>query len=497
MRPASQLLIAVRLLNTVDKLTARLNLYMEAGKVYLYCQNQQIVFVELGDLFPASWLSRIGMNELAVQIREENTISDKIKTFRAITDSPELKSVFSDVVRKHLSQFFVSELRKCELKPEKTDPAPPILSCGDLLFECAPAILKRFPISDFLPSYDISFGLRGDYLEKSSRIKVSLREGYLISRLEQPRTVHDIFSMVPADEEETCRSLIVLWSFGILDSPFLEQLVPKVVLNQHGGVAPLGSERNEDAFKEQIEMIDQTYLSLPHKDFYTLLGISVRADIGDIKSAYYKLARKFHPDRFYGLEDPTVKEKVDIIFSAINVAYETLKNSKSRQQYDNSTFEEKRMATSTVIPDASGPIKTDSRIVAEEYYKQAQRAYSTRNFHEAVQFLRSATQICPDSAKYWRQLGVALSKKDEWRKEAEDSFIRAVELEPLNAENHLYLAFLYKNSGLKLRARKSFMNVLDADPMNEVAKLELRELSDDEKQHQKKGNLLGGIFKKK
>src|SRR5262249_16077528 len=159
----------------------------------------------------------------------------------------------------------------------------------------------------------------------------------------------------------------------------------------------------------------QTYTSLPHKDFYTLLGISTRATIADIKSSYYKLARKFHPDRFYGLDNPAIKEKVDIIFSAINVAYETLKNTKSRRQYDNASFEDKGIATSTVIPNPSGPIKTDSKVVAEEYYKQAQKAYSSHNYHEAVQFLRSATQICPDAAKYWRQLGVALSKKDEWK----------------------------------------------------------------------------------
>lgn len=496
MKPASQLLIAVRLLNTLDNLTARLNVYLEAGKVHLFCRNHQILYIELGDLFPSSWLTRISMNELAVSLRSENSTEDKIQTFRAITDNPDLKSVFGEVVRKHLSQFFVSELRKCELKMEKMGEAPAVLTIADLLYDCAPSILKTFAIQEFLPTSEIAFQLRSDYLEKSSRIRVSLREGYLISRLELPRTLREIFSIVPASEDDTRRSLVLLWAFGILDSPFLEQLVPK--LNEKGaGSASLGTEKSEDAFRDQIEMIDQTYISLPHKDFYTLLGIPARANLGEIKSAYYKLARKFHPDRFYGLDDPVAKEKVDIIFSAINVAYETLKNSKSRQQYDNSSLADKRIATSTVIPDGSSPVKTDSKTVAEEYYKQAQKAYSSRNYHEAVQFLRSASQICPDVAKYWRQLGVALSKKEEWKKEAEDSYIRAVELEPQNAENHLYLAFLYKNAGLKLRARKSFMNVLDADPMNEVAKLELREMAEEEKQQQKKGSVLGGIFKKK
>ncbi len=188
---------------------------------------------------------------------------------------------------------------------------------------------------------------------------------------------------------------------------------------------------------------------------------------------------------------------MDIIFSAINVAYETLKNNKTRQQYDNASFEEKRIGTATIHSETTGSPKTNSLRVAEDYFKQAQKAYAAKNFYEAVQFLRSATQISPETGKYWRQLGIALSKKEQWRKEAEDSFIRAVELEPGNAENHLYLAFLYKNSGLRLRARKSFLNVLDADPTNEVAKLELREIDEEEKLTQRKNSLLGGIFNKK
>src|SRR5436309_14373859 len=112
MKAASQLLIAVRLLNTIDKLNARLNLYLEGGKIYLYCQNHQIVFVELGDLFPASWLNRVSMNELALKLRGDNTGAEKIQTFRAITDNHDLKSLISDDVRKHVSQFFVYELRK-------------------------------------------------------------------------------------------------------------------------------------------------------------------------------------------------------------------------------------------------------------------------------------------------------------------------------------------------------------------------------------------------
>jgi curved DNA-binding protein CbpA len=499
MKAGTQLLIALRLLNTTEHLNARLNLFLEAGKVFLYCRNYQIVFVELGDLFPASWLSKLGMNDVALKIRTLTSAEEKMSAFTAVTGNKDLKAMFSDVVRKHLSQFFISELRKCELKVERLPDSPSILTLSELLYDCAPGFVTGFPLEDLLPHNEIAFSLAPDYLEKSTRIRISLREGYLLSRLEQPRTLRELFSIVPADEDETRRSLVWLWSFGILDSLQLNQFLPRVPGAQKPGTPITTStvDKTSESFREQIDTIETTYSTLSQKDFYTLLGISARADLGEIKSAYYKLARKFHPDRFYGLDDPLIKEKVDIIFSAINVAYETLKNNKTRQQYDNASFEEKRIGTATIHSETTGSPKTNSLRVAEDYFKQAQKAYAAKNFYEAVQFLRSATQISPETGKYWRQLGIALSKKEQWRKEAEDSFIRAVELEPGNAENHLYLAFLYKNSGLRLRARKSFLNVLDADPTNEVAKLELREIDEEEKLTQRKNSLLGGIFNKK
>lgn len=44
-----------------------------------------------------------------------------------------------------------------------------------------------------------------------------------------------------------------------------------------------------------------------------------------MKKAYYKLAQKYHPDKAPGHEEK---------FKSVNNAYETLKNEKSRKQYN-------------------------------------------------------------------------------------------------------------------------------------------------------------------
>lgn len=500
MKGISQLLIAVRLLCTIHKFSGQLSLFFESGRVYLYCTGEQIVFVELGDLFPASWLAQTNMSQTAAKIREAKSTNEKIQAFQELTQKPEMKSLFVQFVKKHLSEFFLANLRKCELKADPIQPATPLFTLTEVLSDCGKELLSNLSYEELLPSNDVTFQLSADYLERSTRIKINLQQGYLLSRLERPLSVQDILPTIPAGEEATKRNLLILWAFGILDSNFLSRMLPRMDNSPQAHSAASSRlqfiDRVPEEVQKQIEMIEQTYSTLAQKDYYTLLGVTTRADLPQIKTAYYRLARRFHPDRYYGLEDPIVKEKIDIIFSTINIAYETLKNSRSRQQYDSAPLDDRRINVSSSPSEPAKPSAENIAKVAEDYYQRAQKSYSARNFFEAVQFLRSATQISPTVPKYWRQLGIALSKNDQWRKEAEDSFQRAVDLEPENPENHLYLAFLYRNSDLKLRARRCFTKVLELDPRNEVAKAQIAEIDSGDSGLTKKG-ILDGLWKKK
>lgn len=70
-----------------------------------------------------------------------------------------------------------------------------------------------------------------------------------------------------------------------------------------------------------------------NKDLYEVLGIKKTASSAEIKSAYRKLARKYHPD--LNKDDKTAAEK----FKEISSAYDILGNEEKRKKYDNNEID--------------------------------------------------------------------------------------------------------------------------------------------------------------
>jgi curved DNA-binding protein len=71
-------------------------------------------------------------------------------------------------------------------------------------------------------------------------------------------------------------------------------------------------------------------MAVQFRDYYETLGVSKTASDDEIKSAFRKLARKFHPDVAKPKDKATAEEK----FKQINEAYEVLSDPEKRQKYD-------------------------------------------------------------------------------------------------------------------------------------------------------------------
>jgi molecular chaperone DnaJ len=76
------------------------------------------------------------------------------------------------------------------------------------------------------------------------------------------------------------------------------------------------------------------------KGYYAILGVPEKASYREIKQAYRKLARKYHPDR-------NSSAFAEDMIKKINAAFEVLSDATKRSQYDKTEYEENTLPPST------------------------------------------------------------------------------------------------------------------------------------------------------
>ena len=72
---------------------------------------------------------------------------------------------------------------------------------------------------------------------------------------------------------------------------------------------------------------------LDELDYFQILKIGQTGGPSELKSAYYRESRAYHPDRFYQLPDGDLKESIGRIYKRINEAYVCLRDDVKRPKY--------------------------------------------------------------------------------------------------------------------------------------------------------------------
>lgn len=80
--------------------------------------------------------------------------------------------------------------------------------------------------------------------------------------------------------------------------------------------------------------VDYVFDNLEYLDFYQLFGVAPADDRKALRTSYFDLSKRFHPDKFYSDDAPALKERVATIFRYVTKGYETLSKPNKRAAYD-------------------------------------------------------------------------------------------------------------------------------------------------------------------
>ncbi len=84
-------------------------------------------------------------------------------------------------------------------------------------------------------------------------------------------------------------------------------------------------------FRVEVETLSTL---LDQLNYYQLLKVEPRATQAQVQAAFFRESRRFHPDRYFGVDDPEFAQAVLAVYKRIAEAYGVLKDPMLRKAYD-------------------------------------------------------------------------------------------------------------------------------------------------------------------
>jgi tetratricopeptide (TPR) repeat protein len=415
------------------------------------------------------------------------------------------------------------------------------LSTGEMILEAVRRVedpdLVRYALGDI----DRILGLSSDPLLRFQRIALSPVDGFVLSRVDGTLSAREIIQLAPVSTEEAQRSLFGLLCTGVVEylplppkpkpapqprparlapaptpapereapAPAAAPPVPPAAASLEPAAtsvpepAPDRTPLNDTQAARRQEILD-AFEGLKLKNHFEVLGITTQSGEAQVKEAYFRLAKRFHPDAHHDPALAGLKDKLEAVFIRLGEAYEVLRNTKTRSSYEADLKARMPKGVPLVPTPGGGAAPAVDRgveqKVAEEAVRRAEKLYEEQKYWDAIQLLEAALPKL--KAKMLARGRVALAKcflkNPNWVRRAEEVLQKAVQEDAAHLEAYWQLAQIYKAGGLKTRTVSMLRKVLELNPEHEEAAADLAALAPAESQAPaaEGGNLLKKLFGK-
>ena len=345
------------------------------------------------------------------------------------------------------------------------------MSTGNLILEGLKRISDWTRLRNELPSLSSVLQITTDPLILFQDINLEEKERKMVTLIDGSRTIRDIFAWSELDAFSTLKILYFLISIGVA-----EEVGKTKEPAEQQPAAQATAVKAEEIFKKADEETQQNkqnilaaFEAAKTQDHYEILGIRRDANPNEIKRAYFKLAKDYHPDRHFasGLEE--LREALDTLFHQITQAYDTLIAEDKRSEYDFKIASQKAGARQET---ETAGITTNP----EGRARLGLQAFKKGDLKTAAFYFELAIRAAPSKGSYHALLAQTLFQTKGRMRDAEIHYKRAIELDPSQVDHHIGLGLLYKKGGLFERALRQFEEALVWDPDNRRVKEEIKDL---------------------
>jgi tetratricopeptide (TPR) repeat protein len=228
------------------------------------------------------------------------------------------------------------------------------------------------------------------------------------------------------------------------------------------GLSPQLSERWRE-ISERAATIDRA-------DYFSMLDIARNATSEEVESAYFALAKIWHPDRLPAELTP-VRDACSRVFARMSEARATLTDAKQRERYM------KLMADGSGSPEAQ---ETVARVVdASTAFQKAEVCFKRNDLAQAEVFCLRALELDDSQPDYHALLAWLLALKPE--NQGGDATLasirildKAVKMSDRCEKGYFYRGMLYKRLGKIDMATRDFKQASELNPRNIDAAREVR-----------------------
>jgi curved DNA-binding protein CbpA len=270
--------------------------------------------------------------------------------------------------------------------------------------------------------------------------------------------------------------------------------VPVVGARPRTSSAPPG----DPAADEARALVKDKLLALDGGNHFAMLGVPPGASAAEVRTSYFSLAKRLHPDRLRAVGVPDLDGSIQRLFAAINQAFAVLSDPAKRTQY------EQVLASGGAKAQQQREAEAEAMAArffgAEEAFRKGEMALRRNQFPQARGFFEESVKLNPEEAEHLAMLAWTtwLTADDKLKIERSTvhvevltRFADAIKLSDACVAAHFYRGLVHKQSGKDDAAIDAFRRVLELKPDHNEASLELRLLLSRTGRRRESGGLFG------